>query len=137
MSSASHWTDTPVQTGVSDWIVDVWIWITVSIDYWVYVAIDWVITTYPPSEPYVIWIAPVFGIPTTAFDTGSSPASSSASATAAEVVQRAEGTQDAFGFAGPNTFLFLVFVLAIVAIVAIVAITRRDDHGASSSSDRQ
>ena len=118
--------DVALQTDVWSILVDIWVWIKVSLAYWVYVSIDWAITTYPPCKPYVIWIAPIFGIPTTAFSSvsSSSSASASASATAVEVVQRVEGAQSAFDIAGPNMFLLLVFVLAIIAIVALAAIAR-------------
>ena len=130
--------DAPLQTDIWSILVDIWVWITVSIDYYAYIAIEYAIFYYPPSYDYVTWIGYyVFGIPYSAYSYASASAAASASSSASSivvgnsptvspivVVERANDAPGAFDLTGPNTFLLLVFVLAIVAIVALATIAR-------------
>lgn len=129
-------TDVLLQSDIWTWIVDIWVWITVNIDYYVYIGIEYAIYYYPPCYDYVTWIGYyVFGIPYSSYSYASASAAASASSSASSVVvgnspdvsptvviERANDAPGAFDLAGPNTFL--IFVLALVAIVALAAIVR-------------
>lgn len=123
----------PLQSDVWAWLVDLWVWIRVSIDYYVFVGIEYAIYYYPPCYDYVTWFGyTVFGIPYSAYSYSSASAAASASASVVSdgvspvvVVERFNDAPGAFDVAGPSAFVLVVLV-AIVAIVALVAIARRE-----------